>query len=74
MLRVKTVIHIATEAAGAVKPWAGAYKDASVKPFGTVVAGGGAAIGCLVVIAVGALGRNTYADRNLSLCCGKQRN
>jgi hypothetical protein len=62
---VVAIIDVAIEAVGAVEPRAGADEEAAVKPVGTVVPVGGAVVGRVVEVAVGAYGRGSDADGDL---------
>jgi len=70
MLRMETVIYVASEVVSAVKPWANANEDATGKPFRAVVAVGGAVVRSNVVVTVGTFRRNSNVDGYLSLCFG----
>ena len=63
---IVAVIDVAVEAMVTVEPRAGADEDATVEPVGTVVAVGGAVVGGVVEIAVGAVGWGSDADGDLS--------
>jgi hypothetical protein len=67
---METVIHIALEAAGAVKPRAGANEDVPVKPFRTVVAGRSTSVRSGVIVTIGTFGGYSDVDADLSLCFG----
>jgi hypothetical protein len=69
---METVVYVAVELIGAVKPWADANEHASGKPFRTVVAIRGACIRGNVVITVGAVGSYSDADFDLRLCFGRR--
>jgi len=66
--RAETVIHVAMEVAGAMKPWAGAEEDPIDKPFRTVAANWSAGIRGNVIVAVGAIRGWSDLDGDLSLC------
>jgi hypothetical protein len=70
---VKGVIDIPMKAAWAVEPWAGTEEDATIEPFGTVVAVGCAVVGRVVKVTVGAnrsRPTDVYAERDLGVCLG----
>jgi len=66
VFRMETVIYVAPEVFRTVKPRASADEDTTRKPFRSVVAVGSAVIGSSVIVAVGAIGRNSNIHRNLS--------
>jgi hypothetical protein len=68
VLRMVAVIDVALELISAMKPRAGANEDFSVKPFRTVVAGGGAVIRSDVIITIGAFRGYPDVEADLSLC------
>jgi hypothetical protein len=68
MLWMESVIYVATELAGAMKPRSGANEDLPIKPFWAVVAGGSTPVRSGVIIAVGTLRGDTDVDADLSLC------
>jgi hypothetical protein len=68
MLRMESVVYLATEFAGAMKPRAGANEDLPVKPFWAVVARGSTPIRSGVIVAVGTFRGDTDVDAELSLC------
>src|SRR5271168_2314472 len=59
---VVVVIDVAVEVFGAVIPRAGTDEDAAAEPLGPVVPVGSTAVGSGVVVAVGAVGRDTDGD------------
>jgi hypothetical protein len=63
---IKTVIHMAAEVVGAVKPRANAEEDTTVKPFRAVIAVGSTSIRSGVVIAVRAYRFGSDVDANVS--------
>jgi hypothetical protein len=67
VFRVKTVIYVAPKIGGSMKPRANPNKDAVVKPFGTIVAGGSAGIRSHIVVAIGTLRSDSYVDADLCL-------
>jgi hypothetical protein len=77
--RVKAVVDVTPKAGTAVKPGAGSDKHPAHKPVGPIVAVGGAVIGRIVEVPIGAHGRhsNVDADGNLGRsqgCTAQQRN
>jgi hypothetical protein len=68
VLRMETVIYVALEVAGAVKPWASANEAVAVKPLRTVVASGGTVIRSDVIVTIGTFGGYPNGDADLSLC------
>jgi hypothetical protein len=70
VIRMVVVVDIALEMLWAVKPWAGADKNAASKPLGTVVAVGSAAIRRGIVVTVGTNRGHTDSDADLGLCSG----
>src|ERR1035438_6713381 len=70
VIRMETVIYVAVELIGAMKPWAGANEDAPGKPFRTVVAVGGTCIRGDVVITVGTVRSYSDADCDADLRLG----
>jgi hypothetical protein len=68
MLGMESVIDLAAETVGAMKPWTRAYEDISSKPLRAVVARGSAAIRSEVIVTVGALRGDTDTDADLRLC------
>src|ERR1700722_2696119 len=52
VLRMVAVVYTAAEIPGAMKPRAGADENAPTEPFRSVIAGGSAAIGNGVVVAI----------------------
>jgi len=67
VFRMKFVIHVANEAFGAMKPWAGANEDTPIEPFRSVVAIGRASIGRHVIVTIRTVGGYSDLDANLSL-------
>jgi hypothetical protein len=67
---METVIYVALEVTGAMKPWTGAYEDVSRKPLRTVVAGGSTGIRSGVIVAIGTFGSYSDGDVGLSLRFG----
>ena len=70
VIGVESVIHMAVEPFGAVKPWAHADEDAARKPVRAVIAVGSAIVRRRVVIAVGADRGYADFDSDLSLHFG----
>ena len=70
VLRVEAVIYVALEFTGAMKPGASANETVSIKPFRTIVAGGGTVIRSNVMVAIGTIGGYSDFDAHLSLCFG----
>jgi len=71
IVRVKAVIDVAMKAVGTVEPGTGSDEYSAEKPVWAIVAVGGAVIGCVVKVAVGAIGgySNVDADANLGRGC-----
>lgn len=67
VLHIEMIVYMAIEMSGTMKPGAGADKDATGKPFRPVVAIGGATVGRVIVITIGANRRWSNVDRNLCL-------
>ncbi len=63
--RIVAIVDVAVEAGVPVEPGAGADEDPAVEPVGTVVAVGGAVIGGVIEVAVGAIGRGSNRDGDL---------
>ena len=70
MIRMIVIVDIAMEVFGAVKPRAGADKDAIGKPLRAVITVGSATVRRHIVITVRASGRDTDADADLGLGSG----
>src|ERR1700722_19793939 len=72
---MKTVVYVAVEVVGAMKPWTGTDKDAARKPFWTVVAIGSAAIRSGIVVAVGTIrrGSDVHTHADLRVCFGSRQ-
>ena len=80
MFGMKTVIYVAVEIGGAMKPRASANEDTPGKPFRAVVAVGGAGVGFKSVVAISAnrgpvfvwgighANTDADADTNLGVC------
>jgi hypothetical protein len=62
MLRVEVVVYMAMKVIGTVEPRSGANEDASAKPLWAIVSIGGAAVGSVVIVAVGTCRGNPDAD------------
>jgi hypothetical protein len=67
VLRMVIIIYVATEAIAATKPRTGADEDTTGKPFRTVVAGGGTAIGRGVIVPIRTFRGSSDVDADLSL-------
>jgi hypothetical protein len=67
VLRMVIIIYVATEAIAATKPRTGADEDTTGKPFRTVVAGGGTAIGRSVIVPIRTFRGDSDVDADLSL-------
>jgi hypothetical protein len=65
VVRIVAVVDVAVEAAVAVKPGAGSDKEAAGEPVRAVVAVGGAIVGGVVEVSVGAYRGDTNVDRDL---------
>jgi len=70
MIRMETIIHMAVEALGAVKPWTSANEDATCKPLRAVVTVWCAGVRRDVVIAVRTYRCDSNVDAHLGLGCG----
>lgn len=70
VLRMETVIHVAAEIVGAMKPRARANENFAVKPFRTVVAGRSTVVRSDVIVAVRTIGSRANDDADLSFCFG----
>jgi hypothetical protein len=70
VFRMETVIYVAVEALGTMKPGARAKEDATGKPLRAVVAVGGAVVRRDVIVAVRADRRDSDIDLYLSMCFG----
>ena len=68
---METIIDVATEVAGAMKPWTCTNEDSACKPFWAVVAGRSTTIRSDVIVAIGTFRGDTDIDAYLSLCCGE---
>jgi hypothetical protein len=73
VVRVIAVVDVTVKAAVAVEPWAGANEDSTIKPVGAVIAVGGAIVGSIVEVPIGAPWRdsNVDADGNLGRAQGR---
>jgi hypothetical protein len=67
VFRVKTVIHVATEAIAAMKPRTGTNEYTAGKPFRTVVARGSTAIRDGVIVPIRTFRGSTDVNADLSL-------
>jgi hypothetical protein len=70
VVRMETVVYVAPESLGAMKPRADADEDAVVKPLGAIVAVRGTGIRSNVIVTVGAIRGNTDVDGDLGFCFG----
>jgi hypothetical protein len=70
VVRIVAIVDVAMEAVWAVKPRAGPDKNSADEPVGPIVAVGGALIGCVVEITVGAYRGNPDTDGDLRRCNG----
>jgi hypothetical protein len=70
VLRMETVIYVASEVVSAMKPRANANEDATGKPFRAVITVGGAVVWSDVIVTVGTFRRDSDVDAYLSLCFG----
>lgn len=70
VIRPVVIVDIAMKMFRAVKPWAGADKNAIGKPLRTVITIRSATIWWGIVVTVRTNGRYTDADANLGLCPG----
>jgi hypothetical protein len=70
VLRIEAIIYMAMKVIGTTKPRTDAYEGASAKPLWAIVSIGRAAIGSVVIVAVGTCGGNPDADTQLGLCPG----
>jgi len=70
VMRIVAVVDVAVKAGVAMEPWACSDEDAAGKPIGAVVAVGGAIIGGVVEVAVGADGRYSDVDSDLGMAKG----
>ena len=70
VLRMETVVHVALEFVGAMKPRASANEGFATKPFRTVVAGRSTVIRSDVIVTVRAIRSHADDDVDLSLCFG----
>jgi hypothetical protein len=71
--RVIAVIDVAIEAAMAMEPRAGANEDSAKKPVGAIVAVGGAVVGSVVEVAIGAYWRHSNVDADGNLGWAQRR-
>jgi hypothetical protein len=70
VLRMVTVIYVATEVLATMKPWTGTDEDTTVKPLRPIVARGSAAIGRGVIIPIGTFRGDSNVNADLSLYFG----
>jgi hypothetical protein len=70
VVRMETVVDVALEFVSAMKPRAGANEAVAVEPLGTVVASGSATVRSDVIVPVGAIGRYSDFDADLSFRFG----
>jgi len=69
VLGIEAVIHVAVKVGRTVKPVSGTDEATADEPLGAIVAVGGAVVGSVVVVAVGAAGLGAKGDGDLSFCC-----
>ena len=69
VFRMEAVVDMPMKIGGAVKPRAGADKQAIVKPLRPIVAGRGAGVGRDIVVTIRTIGRYSNVNAYLSLCC-----
>jgi hypothetical protein len=67
---METVIHVALEVAGSMKPRASANEDVPIKPFWPVVSSGSTGVGSDVIVTIRTVRGHADVDADLSLCCG----
>ena len=68
VIRIETVIYVAVELGGAVKPGANANENPARKPFRAVVAVGSTRVRSVVIVAVRASGLDPNGDADLGIC------
>jgi len=66
VIGMQSIVHVAREIAGAMKPRARAHKAVPVKPLRSVVAGRSATIRSGVIVAIGTIRRNADFNADLS--------
>lgn len=66
IVRTKTVIYIALEIAGAMKPRTGANEAVAIKPFRALIASGSTSVRSAVIVSVGTIRGNADGDIDLS--------
>jgi len=67
---METVIYVALELIGPMKPRAGPNEDVPAEPFRTVIAGRGTVIRSDIIVTVGAFRGYSDVNADLSLCFG----
>jgi len=67
---MQTVIYVALEVTGAMKPGASANEAVPIKPFWTIVPSGSTVIRSYVIVTVGTFRGYSDVDAYLSLCFG----
>lgn len=70
VMHVEAIIYVAAEVATTVEPGTSSYEDSAVEPLGSVIAVGGALVGCVVIVSVGAYRRRPDLDRDLCVGAG----
>jgi hypothetical protein len=70
VLRMETVIYVALEVAGAMKPQASADENVPGEPFWTIISGGSTTVRSGVVVTIGTLRRHSDFNADLSLYLG----
>jgi hypothetical protein len=70
VIRMETVIHIALEVVGAMKPRAGADKAVAVKPLRAVVARRSTGVRSDIIVTIGTFGSYSDADAVLGVRLG----
>ena len=68
MLRMEMIVYGPVKFFRSVEPGTRSDEDATSEPFRTVVAGWSTSIGWDVIVAIGAIGRHSNVDADLSLC------
>src|ERR1700691_231047 len=70
VMRIEGVIYIALEVIRTMKPRASADEDAASEPFRAIVTVGNAAIGSVIIVAVGTIRGYADFDADLGPCLG----
>jgi len=70
VLRIVTVVYVATKSVNATEPGANANKGSAIKPFRAVVAGGSAIIRSVIIVSVWAVWGCSNGDGDLSRSLG----